>query len=130
MSCGANYKRFPEWEDKQAGGQRQRRQRGGASSDWGSSRNTVYIDVGELTKYTKDHIDNSPMFHPLEYNREFPTPVAGIYPTGIYYMNEMAKRECSKMPGCVEPGVVQRQMSVPKSGKESIVANLNKEMGM
>jgi hypothetical protein len=45
-------------------------------------------------------------------------------------MNEMAKRECSKMPGCVEPGVVQRQMSVPKSGKESIVANLNKEMGM
>ena len=101
QSQNATYVRFPKF-----------RQRGGGASDWMHSQNAVYIQPGPMTKMTRKYIDDSPMFHPLEPGRQFATPWAtGIYPVGIYYMNQVAQKHCSQMPGCTQPGSAQRTLT-------------------
>ncbi len=59
----------------------------GGSSDFSSLfyAQTVVGGPGALTKYTLDHIDQSPMFNPLSANSAFPTRSSGITPNGLYY---------------------------------------------
>lgn len=92
----------------QRGSSRGSFQHGG--SQWMNSANDVYIRPGTLTEWSLRHIENSPVFHPLEYrvNPQFGTPTTGIYPLGIYYMNLMAQQQCARLNGCVQPGAVRR----------------------
>lgn len=103
-----------------------RSQKGGAS-DWMNSANDVYIRPDMLTKWSLKHIENSPVFHPLEYRTDpqFGTPTTGIYPLGIYYMNQMAQQQCANLTGCTQPGAVRRLIQVPK---DQVVDNLKRAM--
>lgn len=118
MSNYAPYIRFPRKQrSNQSGGQR-----GGGGSDWMNSANAIYIQPGTLTEMTRKYINDAPMFHPLEPNHRIPTPSTGIYPVGIYYMNQAAQKQCKSLGECQVP---DRQGS---SGQENLKAELMKTM--
>ena len=104
---------------------RRRNQRGGASSDWKHSANAVYIQPGNLTRLTLSRIDQAPMFNPLEYNTIIPTIATGIYPEGIYYMNQAAMKHCGQLENCQEPGLVKRRA---KTKRETLIDQLKEAM--
>lgn len=64
------------------------RQTGGFGSDYVDlfyARSPV--DSRKLDEYTRQHLDQSPMFNPLKLNTTIPTIATGIIPTGAYYLS-------------------------------------------
>lgn len=75
-------------------------QRGGGS-DFMHSANSVHIQPRTLSDITLANIDKSPMFNPLMPGTIIPTAgITGIYPQGIYYMNQAAKKHCHANKMC------------------------------
>lgn len=106
----------------------QTRNQSGGSSAWMHSSNDVYIRPDRLTEWSLKHIENSPMFHPLEYsNAPLGTPTTGLYPVGIYYMNQVMQRQCAGFGKCTQPCLNQRSLEYP-SRREQLIANLKKAM--
>lgn len=100
----------------------------GGSSAWMHSANSVYIRPDELTAWTLAHIEQSPMFHPLEYrSADFATYTTGIYPVGVYYMNQAAQKHCANLKSCTQPGLIQNSIEVP-TRREQLIQNLKKAM--
>lgn len=60
-------------------------QKGGASTDYAALFHSSSVDPSQLSRYTLQHIDQSPMFNPLSTGTTIPTPTSGIVPTGAYY---------------------------------------------
>lgn len=44
-------------------------------------------NIHTLSKYTADHLDNTPMFNPLKSGTEVATPTSGLIPTGVHLGN-------------------------------------------
>lgn len=77
----------------------------GGGSDWMHSANSIALQPGPLTKYTLQFIDKAPMFNPFQTNTIIPTAnITGIYPQGIYYMNQMAQQNCN-LKQCVQRNI-------------------------
>jgi hypothetical protein len=63
-------------------------QAGAGSSDWVGSFHALSADPAQLSRWTLRHINQSPMFNPLQINGTvFPTGTDGIIPTGAYYQS-------------------------------------------
>jgi hypothetical protein len=60
-------------------------QRGAGSSDYSGLFHSWSADPAQLSRFTLKHIDQAPMFHPLDPNTVIPTGTSGIIPTGTYY---------------------------------------------
>ena len=58
---------------------------GGGSTDYAQSFYAPYADPAQLSRFTLQYINQSPMFNPLETNTIIPTGTSGIIPTGAYY---------------------------------------------
>lgn len=103
-----------------------KRQAGG-NSDWMHSSNSISLQPGPLTKVTLQYIDQAPMFNPFQFNTVIPTAnITGIYPQGIYYMNQAAQTQCQNLPTCTEPGIIKRQ--VTSSNRVGLVDKLKNMM--
>uniref|UniRef100_A0A6C0BK19 Uncharacterized protein n=1 Tax=viral metagenome TaxID=1070528 RepID=A0A6C0BK19_9ZZZZ len=61
------------------------RQKGAGSSDYVGSFHAWGADPAELSRFTLKHIDQAPVFHPLETGTIIPTGTSGVIPTGSYY---------------------------------------------
>ena len=64
-------------------------QRGSGASDYSGSFHAWTADNSQLSNYSLQNINNSPLFHPFS-NNSFATPTTGIVPTGQAYMNNLA----------------------------------------
>lgn len=62
-----------------------KKQRGAGSSDYSGLFHAWSADPAQLSRFTLKHIDQAPMFHPLDPNTVIPTGTSGIIPTGTYY---------------------------------------------
>ena len=68
----------------------------GGGSDWSQSFYAYFMSPAELSRYTLKHIDQAPMFNPLEFGTVMPTGTSGITPTGIYLANHPSEQINSK----------------------------------
>lgn len=85
-----------------------RKQKGGAASDYGSLfyANTAVGGPAAITKATLQYIDKAPMFHPLSKNVVIPTGTTGIIPDGLYLAQVGAGGEKKKRSVSPKPHVV------------------------
>ena len=66
-------------------------QHGGAGSSYSHFwYSTVPSDVQVLSRYTADHLYNTPMFNPLKQDTKVATPTSGLIPTGVHLGNRPA----------------------------------------
>ena len=103
-----------------------KQQTGGAASDFRNSAIQLHLTPDVITKLTLADIDQSPMFHPLEYNRRVPMGyvTTGIVPEGIYYMNQAARKHCQVIEGCNNKVVVEQV----KSNRDNLIDELKRAM--
>lgn len=81
-------------------------QSGAGSSDYVGSFHAYGVDPAQLSRFTLSHINDAPMFHPLQANTIIPTGTSGIIPTGAYY-DSMAPMSVQNSLGPPTPGFIQ-----------------------
>ena len=64
--------------------QRKSRQGGGGASDYSHLWHAPSVDPAQLSRFTLRHIDQAPIFNPLQTGTIIPTGTSGVIPTGTY----------------------------------------------
>lgn len=64
-----------------------KQQKGGGSSDYVGLFHSWGTDPAQLSRYTLQNIDHSPMFNPMKADTIIPTGTSGVIPTGSYYQS-------------------------------------------
>lgn len=105
---------------------RKLKQKGGASTDYASLFYAPIADNAQLSRYTLQHINQSPMFNPLQMKTIIPTGTTGIIPTGTFYdsvmnsnMQPLLSGPPIAMPAQFGGGLksVSKTLYITKSGK-------------
>lgn len=100
---------------------RKQKMTGGGATDYAQSFHAYATSPAQLSKFTLNYINQSPMFNPLSTNTIIPTGTSGIIPTGAYY-NSMASLNITNPIGPPTPGLIQMGGSnvlyVTDSGKK------------
>lgn len=98
-----------------------RQQRGAGSTDYAQSFYAYGVDPAQLSRFTLNHINDAPMFNPLQTNTIIPTGTSGIIPTGAYY-DQISPINLQNSLGPPTPGFIQmgggRIHYVTKKGKK------------
>lgn len=79
---------MPSSKNKTSSFKNKKQQKGAGATDyaafWYSSSPQ---NVQTLSKYTVNHLANTPMFNPLKFNTKFATQTTGLIPTGVHLGN-------------------------------------------